>query len=69
MNRLTNSSGTGDYGSGYPAGNVSYVRAVENYMKLMKDSSTFGKSTIESLLNPNMLPDDTATVFQERYLW
>jgi hypothetical protein len=53
----------------HPAGNVSYVRAVENYMKLMKDSSTFGKSTIESLLNPNMLPDDTATVFQERYLW
>lgn len=53
----------------HPAGNVSYARATDNYMKLLKDSSTFGVSTIESLLNPNVLPADTAAVFQERYLW
>ncbi|MBT7095001.1 MAG: hypothetical protein HN936_17270 [Bacteroidetes bacterium] len=53
----------------YPARNISYARATENYTKILKDSSTFGVSTIESLLQANQLSTENTEAFKERYLW
>jgi len=53
----------------HPAKNPSYARASARYEALLKDTSTFQVSTIESLLAADVLPIDAAEAFAERYLW
>jgi len=53
----------------HPARNPSYARATERYRALLEDTASFQVSTIESLLDADVLPVTTASVFEERYLW
>ncbi len=53
----------------HPERNPSYAKAAERYASLLTDASTFGVCTIESLLRKKVLPEPTATAFEQRYLW
>ena len=52
----------------HPAGNPSYARATERYLKLLEPGATIRVNTIESLLDAGVLPADVADAFRERYL-
>jgi hypothetical protein len=53
----------------HPARNTSYARAGERYRQLLNDDKTFQVSTIESLLDADVLPKALQRDFAERYLW
>ena len=53
----------------HPARNPSYARATERYGSLLEGTASIHVSTIESLLASDVLPESTASVFSERYLW
>ncbi len=53
----------------HPAKNPSYARATERYRSLLKGATSIRVSTLESLLAVDVLPEATASVFKERYLW
>ena len=53
----------------HPARNPSYARAAERYRALLERAATIRVSTLESLLAADVLPEATASVFAERYLW
>lgn len=53
----------------HPEQNSSYASACERYRQLLKDDTTFRVSTIESLLDADVLTTALQTDFAERYLW
>lgn len=53
----------------YPDKNPSFNNAVSRYRKLLNDSTTFDVRTIESLIDAQVLPLETAEAFRERYIW
>ena len=53
----------------HPAGNPSYARAMQDYRKILKEPDSVRVSTIESLLEANVLPAPIASAFKARYLW
>ena len=53
----------------FPEKNVSFHRAANDYQKFLRDKSTFGYNTLESLTEANVLPEHVNAAFTERYLW
>lgn len=53
----------------YPARNPSYARAAERYRKFLRQPEALTVSTLESLLDAAVLPDDVSGPFRQRYLW
>lgn len=53
----------------YPSGNTSFARAGERYSSLLTDASTFQVTTLEQLLDANVLPAQLERDFRDRYLW
>jgi len=53
----------------FPEKNVSFHGAANDYQKFLKDQSTFGYNTLESLTEANVLPEHVNDAFTERYLW
>ena len=53
----------------HPARNPSYAQAPMKYRALLTDPKSLRVSTIESLLEANVLPASTASAFKARYLW
>ena len=53
----------------YPARNPSYARATEHYRKFLRQPDALAVSTLESLLDADVLPGDVSAAFRQRYLW
>lgn len=53
----------------HPARNPSYARAMHRYRSYLVDPRSARVSTIESLLDADVLPGAAAAKFRERYLW
>lgn len=53
----------------HPALNPSYARATSQYRKLLGPGASIRVSTVESLLEADVLPRAAADAFKERYLW
>lgn len=53
----------------HPRGNPSYARAAERYRKWLRKPEEFRVSTIEALLDADVLPRELDKSFRERYLW
>lgn len=53
----------------YPSRNPSYAKAVSRYRDLLSDPSTFSATTIETILDSGVLPNQLLGQFRERYLW
>ena len=53
----------------HPAKNPSYARAVERYRKFLRQPDDLTLSSLESLLNANVLPAEMSEAFTQRYLW
>lgn len=53
----------------HPAKNPSFARVAEDYVQLLRDSSTFEVRSIESLLDTQALTLEDVALFRERYLW
>lgn len=53
----------------HPRLNPSYAGAADDYRSLLADDATFDVKTLESLLEADVLPEDSARTFNERYLW
>lgn len=53
----------------HPARNPSYARAMERYRKLLRQPDDLTVSTLESLLNADVLPVEMSEAFKQRYLW
>jgi hypothetical protein len=53
----------------YPGSNPSYAGVAERYRAHLVKPASVHVSTIESLLEADVLPTSTATVFSARYLW
>lgn len=53
----------------HPAENPSFARVAEDYVQLLRVSSTFEVRTIESLLNTPALTVEDVALFKNRYLW
>lgn len=53
----------------HPLENPSYARPASRYQALLKDTATFEVTTIEALLEADVLPHEAALAFRERYLW
>ena len=52
----------------HPAGNPSYARATDRYRKLLEPGVEIRVSTVESLLEADVLPASATDAFVERYL-
>jgi hypothetical protein len=52
----------------HPAGNTDFADACDRYGALLVDESTFGSSTLEELLDTDVLPKRTVRALRERYL-
>lgn len=53
----------------HPGENPSYARSAERYRRLLRKPEAFRVTTIEDLLDTDVLPRELATSFRERYLW
>ena len=53
----------------HPEKNPSFARAAEEYAQTLLDPSSFETKTIESLLDADALPLETAIAFRDRYIW
>lgn len=53
----------------HPALNPSHARATEQYRAYLKRPESVRVTTIESLLDADVLPAPTVAAFKERYLW
>lgn len=53
----------------HPALNPSYARATERYRKFLRQPDALTVSTLESLLNADVLPGEISDAFKQRYLW
>ena len=53
----------------HPARNPSYARAMERYCKFLRQPDILTVSTLESLLNADVLPAEMSEAFKQRYLW
>lgn len=53
----------------HPACNPSYARAAARYRQVLHQPDTLTVSTLESLLNADILPADMTEAFNQRYLW
>jgi len=53
----------------HPARNPSYARATERYRKLLRQPGDLTVSTLESLVNAEVLPTELSEAFRQRYLW
>jgi hypothetical protein len=54
----------------YPSGNVAFRNLADAYCRILEDDdSTFEHTTIEKLLDADVLPAEAATQFRARYLW
>jgi PD-(D/E)XK nuclease superfamily len=52
----------------HPDGNSDFAGACSRYVDLLADQSTFSSVTIEKLLDADVLPQQTAAGFRERYM-
>jgi hypothetical protein len=52
----------------HPSGNVDFADACARYSALLNDTATFASSTLEELLDAEVLPATTATALRDRYL-
>jgi len=53
----------------HPDANPSFLRAGEEYRKMLRRTESFAINTIESLLDANVLPSEMVGRFRERYVW
>lgn len=53
----------------YPSQNPSFGRVASEYQQLLLKQNTFGVSSIEDLLDAEVLPYRLTDAFRERYLW
>ena len=53
----------------HPACNPSYARAAARYRQVLHQPDTLTVSTLESLLNADVLPAEMTEAFKQRYLW
>jgi hypothetical protein len=52
----------------HPAGNTDFAGACSRYRTLLVNKATFASSTVEGLLDANVVPAKTATSLRDRYL-
>jgi len=53
----------------HPEKNPSFARAAKEYAETLIDPSSFETKTIESFLDADALPPETAGALRDRYLW
>lgn len=53
----------------YPSRNPSFAEGVQQYAGLLATPEAFMPRTLESLLQPGVLPDDAVQALRARYLW
>jgi hypothetical protein len=71
LSMLQHASGVwswGRYVVVHPAGNSDFADACSRYRALLVDHSTFASTTLEEILDANILPTHTARALRDRYL-
>jgi hypothetical protein len=53
----------------YPSRNPSFAQVASEYQRLLTKQDTFAVSTVEELLDAEVLPAELTAAFRERYIW